>query len=152
MEIEDVSLGEAIDELTSLIGADKDIYGRIRVIKEIPADIPKIRANRKELDEILLNLTENAIHAIEDKGQITFRAEVKGAVVELSIIDTGCGMSDETAKNIFNPFFTTRSKGFGLGLFVVSELVRRNEGTISVESRVGKGTRFKLEFGSATGS
>jgi signal transduction histidine kinase len=157
VEIENVSLEEAIDELITLMtGLDKEIAGemggnkgkegKIGVIKDIPADISKIRVNRKELDEILLNLTENAIHALEGKGQITFTAQEKDEFVELAVIDTGCGMSEETVKNIFSPFFTTRAKGFGLGLFVVKQLVKRNKGEILVESQVGRGTRFILKF------
>ncbi|OGW94144.1 MAG: hypothetical protein A3G36_03230 [Omnitrophica bacterium RIFCSPLOWO2_12_FULL_45_13] len=145
-EIEMVSLEESIDELTSLTGLDKDMLDKIDFVKEIPANISKIRVNRKELDGILLNLIQNAMHAIEGKGRITFKAEEKNEFVELDIIDTGCGMSDDIAKNIFNPFFTTRSEGFGLGLFVVKQLVKRNGGTISVESTVGQGTKFRLRF------
>lgn len=145
-EIEMVSLEESIDELISLIGLNKDILDKIDFIKEIPINISKIRVNRKELDEILLNLTQNATHAIEGKGRITFKAEEKDEFVELNIIDTGCGMSDDIAKNIFSPFFTTRLEGFGLGLFVVKQLVKRNGGTISVESKIGKGAEFSLMF------
>lgn len=145
-EIEMVSLEESIDELISLIGLNKDMLDKIDFIKEIPINISKIRINRKEFDEILLNLTQNAMHAIEGKGRITFKAEEKNEFVELNIIDTGCGMSDDIAKNIFNPFFTTRSEGFGLGLFVVKQLVKRNGGDISVESKAGKGTEFSLMF------
>lgn len=145
-ETEMVSLEESIDELISLIGLNKDMLDKIDFIKEIPINISKIRVNRKEFDEILLNLTQNAMHAIEGKGWITFKAEEKNEFVELNIIDTGCGMSDDVAKNIFNPFFTTRSEGFGLGLFVVKQLVKRNGGDISVESKVGQGTKFSLMF------
>jgi signal transduction histidine kinase len=145
-EIENVSIEEAVDELISLIGLNKKISGRIKFVKEIPQNIPRIKVNRKEFDEIILNLAENAIHAIEDGGQITFKAQEKNEFVELTVIDTGCGMSEETVKNIFSPFFTTRSKGFGLGLFVVKQLVKRNGGAVLVESKIGHGTKFSLKF------
>ena len=145
-DTEAVALGEVIDELLVLLETNQGIDGRIKMVKDIPVNIPRIRVNRKELDEILLNLTENAVHAIEGEGQITFKAEEKGGLVELAIIDTGCGMSEDTVKNIFNPFFTTKAKGFGLGLFVVNQLVKRNGGNISVKSIAGKGTIFFLTF------
>ncbi|MDP3730216.1 MAG: ATP-binding protein [Candidatus Omnitrophota bacterium] len=146
VEYEDVSIGEAISELISLIELNKDIFDRIEFVNNIPFNLPKIRVNRKEFDEILLNLTQNATHAIEEKGRITFNAIEKDSGIELRIEDNGCGISEETLSHIFNPFFTTRRKGYGLGLFVVNELVKRNGGEIFVESKVGKGAKFRLEF------
>jgi len=145
-EPESVSVYHAIDDMITLVGLGSDISGRIEIINNVPTNISHIKVNKKDLDEILLNITQNAIHAIEKKGKITFGAEEKESSVMIEISDTGCGMSEEVLKNIFSPFFTTRSKGFGLGLFVVSELVRRNGGKVLVESRTGQGTTFKVEF------
>lgn len=141
-----VSAYEAIEELLSIISKDRDVLGRIRFINNIPPDTAKISANKEELDEIILNLAQNAIHAISKGGTITFNAREKEKSVIIEISDTGSGMSKETIAHIFDPFFTTKSKGFGLGLFVVKELIQRNKGEISVESNMGEGTRFILEF------
>ena len=141
-----ISTYEAVEELISIISQNKDISGRIQLINNISPDSVKISVNKEELDEIILNLTQNAIHAISEKGIIKFSIEERDGNVILEISDTGCGMSKETAKHIFDPFFTTRSKGFGLGLFVVKELVQRNKGEIEVESEIGKGTKFSLKF------
>jgi signal transduction histidine kinase len=141
-----VSIYEAVEELVSIIAQNKDILGRIRFINNIPVDLAKISVNKEELDEVVLNLTQNAIHAIPGEGAITFNAEESGKSVIIEISDTGNGMSEETIAHIFDPFFTTKSKGFGLGLFVVKELVQRNKGEISVESILGKGTRFRIRF------
>ena len=119
---------------------------RIQFINNVPPNIAKVSVNKEELDEIILNLTQNATHAISGNGMISFNAEEKDESVIIEISDTGSGMSEETIAHIFDPFFTTRSKGFGLGLFVVKELAQRNKGEIFVESRVGEGTKFKLEF------
>lgn len=143
---EKVSISEAIDELVSVFGAKEGAANNIEFIKDMPSQPLTIRANRKEFDEILLNIIQNSIHAIEGGGHIVFRATDKGATVELEIKDNGCGMDAGIVKNIFNPFYTTKSKGFGLGLFVVNELVRRNKGTIRVASKVGEGTSFILEL------
>lgn len=141
-----VSVYEAIEELVSIISKDKDVSGRIRFINNISPGIAKVSVNREELDEVILNLIQNAIHAISGDGTITFGAQEKDKSVNIEISDTGSGMSEETMAHIFDPFFTTKSKGFGLGLFVVKELVQRNKGEISVESRIEKGTKFILEF------
>ena len=145
-EVNDVSLNEAVDDVVVLIGLDINTIDRIEFVKNILPSLPKIRVNKKDLDEILLNLIQNAIHAIKDKGIITFSVSEDKNSVRLEIKDTGCGMSEDVLKHIFSPFFTTKSKGFGLGLFVVKELVKRNGGKVFVESKVGEGTRFDLEF------
>ena len=145
-EVNDVSLNEAVDDVVVLIGLDINTVDRIKFVKNILPSLPKIRVNKKDLDEILLNLIQNAIHAIKDKGIITFSASEDKNSVRLGIQDTGCGMSEDVLKHIFSPFFTTKSKGFGLGLFVVKELVKRNSGKVFVESKVGEGTKFDLEF------
>lgn len=144
--IEGVSAKEAIDELISLMSTDSGTSTGIEFINDAPPALPRIRVNRKEFDEILLNIIQNAIHAIPTKGQISFSASKKDNFIELKIQDTGCGMSEDILKHLFSPFFTTRSKGFGLGLFVVKELVLRNKGSIHIESKIGQGTRFTLEF------
>lgn len=145
-KVSGVSAYEAVEELVSIISKDKNILGRIQFINNIPPSIAKVIAIKEELDEIILNLTQNAIHAISEKGMITFNAEGAGRSVIIEISDTGNGMSEETIAHIFDPFFTTKSKGFGLGLFVVKELIQRNKGEIFVESRVGEGTKFRLRF------
>ncbi len=147
-EAEDnVSLYEAIEELITLMGLRPESHNKVDFINRVSKNLTPIKCNRKEFDEIMINLAQNAINAIKERGSITFEAEDMGSCVRLSVTDTGCGMTEEIRKNIFSPFFTTRSKGFGLGLFVVNELVTRNNGKIFVESQVGVGTTFRLEFG-----
>lgn len=143
---ERVSAADAIDELIALMRSDETLAGQIVFEKNIAADLPCLTADKRELDEILLNLTQNAAQAIDGSGIITFEAYEHDNKVILTIRDTGRGMSDDIMKRIFDPFFTTKSKGFGLGLFIVNQLVSRNHGVISVESEVGKGTVFQLEF------
>jgi len=146
IEKERVSLGSAINDLISSGCASDDVKKDIKFLANIPTTLPDISFNRKELEEILLNLCQNAAHAISGSGSIILTAVEKEETVELRIMDTGCGMPEELMENIFLPFFTTRAKGFGLGLFVVKELMIRNGGRISVISRLGEGTTFTLEF------
>jgi len=80
--------------------------------------------------------------AIKDKGLIKIDVKEEQGYIVIAISDNGIGMPDETRKNIFNPFFTTKDKGVGLGLFIVHNIVHAHNGYIEVESQEGMGTTF----------
>jgi signal transduction histidine kinase len=125
-----------------------------------------IQVDAVHLTQILANLISNAVDAIgEREGEIVLAARVvKGTEVGelklfpidwepkakeyacISVADTGCGMDAVTLEKIFDPFFTTKSTGRGMGLPVVSGLVRACRGAIAVESQVGRGSTFKVFF------
>lgn len=94
--------------------------------------------------QILLNLLLNAIHAIKDEGTIRVIVQNQEGKVEIFVIDTGKGIEKENLPKIFYPFFTTNTKGTGLGLAVVEQLLHQNNGVIRVESEFGNGTTVKL--------
>jgi len=145
---ESVDIRQVINDVTALLGHDFEL-NMIRIQQEIPASLPPIRADRKQIGEIFFNLMRNAAQAIQQHGMITIRARPNpNSRVLVEIQDTGCGMSPEHLGKLFTPFFTTKNEGHGtgLGLFVVQRLVERNGGTISVSSARGVGTTFTLEF------
>jgi signal transduction histidine kinase len=145
---ESVDIRQVINDVTALLGHDFEL-NMIRIQQEIPASLPPIRADRKQIGEIFFNLMRNAAQAIQQNGMITVRARPNpNSRVLVEIQDTGCGMSPEHLGKLFTPFFTTKDegRGTGLGLFVVQRLVERNGGTISVSSARGVGTTFTLEF------
>jgi two-component system sensor histidine kinase FlrB len=92
----------------------------------------------------LMNFISNAIEAIEDKGYINVGIREEGGYASVIFNDSGAGMSEETRRNIFNPFFTTKDKGVGLGLFIAHNIVKAHEGYIEVESIEGKGSSFMI--------
>lgn len=109
----------------------------------------EIAMNRTELQQVLINLLVNAIHAMPDGGRLTVRTfdsdieERCGIMIEVT--DTGVGMSAEVLKKVFDPFFTTkRDGGTGLGLSITQTLIERQYGRISVESKLGIGTTFSI--------
>jgi len=91
-----------------------------------------------------MNFISNAIEAIVDKGTITITISEEGKYVVAVFADTGCGMNEETRRNIFNPFFTTKDKGVGLGLFIAHNVIKAHDGYVEVESAEGKGSSFSL--------
>jgi two-component system sensor histidine kinase FlrB len=92
----------------------------------------------------LMNLISNAVQAIDDAGSIDVTIREEGKYVAVIFADSGMGMSEETRKNIFNPFFTTKDKGVGLGLFIAHNIIAAHNGYIEVESTEGKGSSFFL--------
>jgi len=91
---------------------------------------------------VFMNFLSNAMDAIKDKGLIKIDVKEEQGYIVIAISDNGIGMPDETRKNIFNPFFTTKDKGVGLGLFIVHNIVHAHNGYIEVESQEGMGTTF----------
>ena len=104
-----------------------------------------VMGDASELRDVLVNMVFNAIDAMPNGGQLTLRVEVVDDKVEITVSDSGTGMSSDVASRIFDPFFTTKGKtGMGLGLAVSFGIIRRHEGTIQVESEVNKGTTFRI--------
>jgi PAS domain S-box-containing protein len=108
---------------------------------------PTVTADADQLQQVLLNLIQNAVQASPRGAVVSIRAyrrdqEVPAVIVEVE--DRGHGMTPEQQARVFEPFFTTRPKGTGLGLFVAHGIVQRHGGTLEVESEVAKGTRFRI--------
>ena len=99
-----------------------------------------------QVQQVFLNLVENAIQATASGGPITIRSVRRTTPPEIvvTVEDTGAGMPPEQQARIFEPFYTTKAKGTGLGLFVAHGIVQRHGGTIEVESEPGRGTRFRV--------
>ena len=104
-----------------------------------------VMGDESELRDVLVNMVFNAIDAMPHGGQLTLRVEAIDDKVEITVVDSGTGMSADVRSRIFDPFFTTKGKaGMGLGMAVSFGIIRRHEGTIHVESEVDKGTTFRI--------
>jgi signal transduction histidine kinase/ActR/RegA family two-component response regulator len=118
----------------------------IKLVRQIGSNAV-IMGDAGELREVLVNMVFNAVDAMHEGGTITLSTQEAGDEVELTVADTGVGMSEEVRSRIFDPFFTTKGKaGMGLGLSVSYGIIRRHEGTVKVESEIGRGTTFRLKF------
>jgi putative PEP-CTERM system histidine kinase len=107
--------------------------------------IPKISADRQQLQSVFTNLLLNARDAIDMNGQITVATTRQGEWVALSVSDNGCGMSEQFIKNsLFRPFRSTKKKGLGIGMFQSKTIVEAHSGKIHVESELGVGTTFRV--------
>ncbi|WP_027389056.1 two-component system sensor histidine kinase NtrB [Chrysiogenes arsenatis] len=98
------------------------------------------------LNQVLLNLLQNAMNAIEGDGAVAIRVYAEENHTLLEVSDDGCGMNQETLDKIFIPFYTSRAKGTGLGLSIVNRIIEAHQGVIRVESELGHGTRFTIKL------
>ena len=110
--------------------------------------IPPIHGDSERLYRAFSNLVINAIQAMPNGGCLTLSSnqEPSESLVKVAFQDTGIGMDEETTKNLFNPFFTTKDKGVGLGMALTHKIVEDHRGTIEVMSEKEKGTAFVLGF------
>jgi signal transduction histidine kinase len=142
-----VQVNELMEE--TLVLLDKKFkQSGTRVVREYSQMLPQLHARSDQLKQVFLNLLLNAHQAMDGKGQITIRTASLDAAAQSSIsveiTDTGAGISDEDLNRIFEPFFSTRKKGTGLGLWVTQDIVRHHGGRIEVSSAVNRGTTFRI--------
>ena len=110
-------------------------------------------ADPSQLTQVLVNLVVNSVQSMPEGGSLHIKTIHSGDKVFLILEDSGHGMTEEVMEQIFNPFFTTKDigQGTGLGLSVVHGIITSHKGTISVESEVGKGSRFEISLPVTTG-
>ena len=105
-----------------------------------------IEGDRFALGRVYRNLITNAIQATEPGGRVTIATGRAGDLVEISVTDTGSGIPAERIAAIFDDFVTTKRRGLGLGLAISKRIVEQLDGTIVVDSEIGRGTAFTLRF------
>lgn len=136
---ENINVNELV---SSYLSSSETISGNISVRQKL-SDIPPVSADPEKLRQVLDNLVSNACQAMPDGGTLTVSTKVnKAKKLELSVKDTGHGMSEEIQSRIFEPLFSTKTTGFGLGLAIVKTLITDHGGEIKVKSRVGEGSEF----------
>jgi signal transduction histidine kinase len=147
--------------ISALLGATLDLVDhqiqkqRVRVVKDLRENLPPVKGDPDQLQQAFLNLMLNAIQAMPEGGSLRLSAsskkiskegldEAQRQYMEVCVGDTGVGIEREAIQNIFNPFFTTKDTGTGLGLMVTQGIIQDHEGWIDVESEIKKGSVFKI--------
>ena len=118
----------------------------ITVNCEWPKALPDISGDSSQLKQAIYNLIKNAEQAMPEGGQIGIKCIADEDYIRLSVSDTGCGISSKDMGNIFEPYFTRKSAGTGLGLMIVERIIREHGAELAVESEPGKGTVFTINF------
>lgn len=143
-----IGISKLFDQLEVLLAHQLESNG-ITLRKELNPPELILFGDQTQIEQVLINLAQNAIHAVEDSDikVITFRAFIDEAgKIILEVSDTGKGIEEEALSKIFIPFFTTKKKGSGIGLSLSKQIMRRHKGNIQVRSAIEEGTTFKLIF------
>jgi two-component system NtrC family sensor kinase len=145
VEIEILDINELVKEVLGFLEKEA-LYRNIKIGLHLAHDLPRLASDRGQLQQVILNILNNAFAAVQDGGTVSVVTWDKDVdTIGITFQDTGQGMSEETLKHIFEPFFTTKKgQGTGLGLSITYGIVKRLGGDIDVQSRPGKGTRFTV--------
>jgi two-component system, NtrC family, sensor kinase len=146
VSVEMVDIKGIIDDVLSFLSKEAN-YRSIEVKVDIPENIPRFVSDRGKLQQIFLNLTNNAFAAMKDGGHLQIQARIKDEDhVSIAFIDDGCGIATADLERVFDPFFTTKKEmgGTGLGLSITYGIVQELGGNIDIKSEIGKGARFTV--------
>jgi len=122
--------------------ADRDIV----VEAELRPDLPLLELDRDQMKQAFYNVIKNSFEAMKRRGILRIRTEMDATHVNISFTDTGGGMSAESLSRVFEPYFTTKSSGSGLGLLIVRRIVREHGGEMAIESNEGKGLTLTIRL------
>ena len=135
-----------LESIVQGVISSMDIPENIELTYAFKEEFPKFEADTAYIKRILTNLFSNAVQAMPNGGKLVFNASHESGSVMISVEDTGVGIPEEAKPRLFQPLFTTKSKGQGFGLAVCKRLVEAMNGTISFDSQEGKGTRFTIKL------
>ncbi len=147
-KLQEMDINETVGKSLELMQNTLDI-SNIEVRKELGQGLPHVYIDDHQIQQVLVNLIVNAVHAMANGGvlKLSTRLGDEGGTVKVDVIDTGKGIPAEFIPHIFDPFFSTKGVGgTGLGLSVSYGIIKNHKGTIKVESTVGAGTTFTIEF------
>ncbi|MCD6385822.1 PAS domain S-box protein [Candidatus Sumerlaeota bacterium] len=146
LHLKSCDVNRILEELVKTFGPELK-ERRIKITMSLERDIPPIYADEHLIRQTFLNILKNAIETIEDQnGEIGIRTFYSGKWVYVSVRDNGKGMTEEEMRRMFEPYFTTKDYGSGLGLFIVYRVIQEHRGEIKVQSEKGKGTVFTVQL------
>jgi two-component system, sporulation sensor kinase E len=144
-ELQPTAVNEVIADTLLLL--EREIGDRdILVEQELAPAVPRILLDRAQLKQAFYNIIKNALQAMRSGGILRIRTEANPTHVIISFIDSGHGIAPEEIGRLFEPYFTTKESGTGLGLMIVQRIVREHGGTIEVESDKDRGTTFRVKL------
>ncbi len=136
---------EVVQEVVELMSHEAEDQ-HISIVTKIEPNLPDVMIDRKNLKQALLNIVKNAMAAMPDGGVLTISVFVRNDELQIAVSDTGIGIPEELMAKIFEPYFTTKESGTGLGLTITFKIVKEHNGEITVESAPSKGSTFTIHL------
>ena len=144
-DFSDLDILSPLEETIEFLGPELDSVG-IRVDLQVDNDLPVIQGDRNQLKQVFFNIIKNARQAIKSGGNIKIRVFSDDEYVYIQTGDSGEGISKENLRKVFQPYFSTKKSGHGLGMMIVERIMRDHGGQIGIDSRPGVGTLVTLQF------
>jgi two-component system, sporulation sensor kinase E len=146
MNLSPENINDILQELVDFLKYELE-EADIRIVLELDEDLPTVMVDVKYIKQAFINIIKNSIEAIHDSGEIHIKTEEEtGGDVVVHIEDTGEGIPESIMGKIFEPYFTTRKSGTGLGLVIVYKIIKELGGDIKINSREGEGTSFSVKL------
>lgn len=139
------NLNEQINRVLDLFEPQAHELG-VEIKRYLDADLPSVLLEPQTIQAAIVNLIKNALEAMPQGGQLVARTRATRFGIAFDLIDTGCGMDEKTAIHMFDAFFSTKNGGSGLGLPTARKIIEAHGGRIDVQSEIGRGTKFTIEF------
>jgi len=140
-----LELVRILEESLEVMGPELESAG-VNVDIELGAKVPVVDGDRQQIKQVLFNLLKNARQAMKDGGTIRVRVNSDDDFVYLQVLDEGEGIAEEDLPKVFQPYFSTKSEGHGLGMMICERIMHDHGGQIGLNSRVGVGTAVTLQF------
>jgi PAS domain S-box-containing protein len=137
------SINQIMTETLELLRPEIENRGQ-RIIEKLATNLPEVPCDAAQIKQVFVNLIRNAMQAMNRGGELKIETGSTSEAAYVGITDTGSGIPEEKLNQLFQPFFTTKKKGSGLGLMIVQRIIREHAGRIDVESKPGKGTTFRV--------
>jgi two-component system, sporulation sensor kinase E len=145
MKLEEGNLNQLVRDLLDFLKFELE-QAHVKLETNLTRNLPKILMDEKYMKQALLNLIKNSLSAMPEGGVLRIETSTKGQDVILKVIDNGCGIPEAIMDKIFEPYFTTKEFGSGLGLTLVYKIVKEHMGDVSLTSKQNEGTTFILTF------
>lgn len=145
VELKPYKVNSLIEHSLSLIQYDSRVND-ITIVRDLFPGMPEITTDGNQLSQVIVNIVLNAADAMPDGGTLTIRSRVKDKNIIIAFEDTGVGIPRENLFRIFEPFYTTKEKGTGLGLAVSQSIIEKLNGSLTVESELNRGSIFVISF------
>jgi signal transduction histidine kinase len=137
-----VNVGSIIKDALNHVAMSENV----RLTIDVDPSLPMVMVDGAQIRQVFINAILNALEAMPEGGRLEIRARSKAEFVMVGFADTGCGIPESVTDKIFDPLFTTKPKGIGLGLAMCKSIMERHGGDIGVKSKEGKGTTFTLSL------